>query len=98
MLNCTFDALLAFSHCAVWKADHEKVDAAVHADLYSDGDGINTLKGSGVKSDEQKRDQPLGAVCLDAIDEGMDALNVHLLNSICISRPPHPDLHIAKWS
>ena len=58
VLNGAFDALLAFSHCTVWQADHEKVDSAVHADLHSDGHSINALQGGGMESDEQIRCRP----------------------------------------
>ena len=54
MLDGALDALLAFPYRAVGKADHQEVDAPVHADLHGDGHGIDALKGGSVESDQQR--------------------------------------------
>ena len=95
VLDGTLDALLALPDGTVGQAHHQEVDAPVHPNLHGDGHGIDALEGGGIQSDEH-RVRSSGAAHLDVVNEGVDALDVHLLNVVGITRPRDTDLHIAE--
>lgn len=95
VLDGTLDALLALPNGTVGQPHHQEVDSPVHPNLHGDGYGIDALKGGGIQSDEH-RVRSSGAARLDVVDEGVDALDVHLLDAVGVTGPRYADLDVAE--
>ena len=96
MFNGAFDALLALSNGAVGQSNHQEVNALVYADFYRHGHSVDPAQGGRMQTNQHKGREGSGAVRLNVVNQGMDALDVNFLDAVSMAIPRHPDFGMAQ--